>query len=216
MALQLGTENKKQVYLLAALFAVIVGAGGYELYSSFAGPSTPPAPPPPVRTAAPVRTTATPAARTAAAGSSAASAQEAQKLSNADIDPVLQFDLLAQSEDVSYEGTGRNIFSANSAPPMAIPKPIQPPRPNAGGPAVQVAQQPQVPQPPKIDLKYFGYSESKDKTIRAFFLHGEDIFIATPGQIVDHRYRIENIKPGSVQVTDMGYNNTQTLTLVAF
>lgn len=216
MALQLGTENKRQVYLVVVLFIVIVAAGGYELYSSFSGPSAS-APPSPVPTAAPARTTATrtsqPASRT---GNQATSgAQEAEKLSNAGIDPTLHFDLLAQSEDVEYDGTGRNIFSASSAPVVNIPKPVANPRP--GAPVVNVAQgPPPPPKPPAIDLKYFGYSETRDKAIKAYFVHGDDIFIATPGQIVDHRYKIDTIKPGSVEVTDMGYNNTQTLTLTAF
>jgi len=208
MALQLGTENKKQVYLVVVLFINILGAGGYELYSSLSGPST--TPPPVARTAAPVRAAARPAAQS---GEQNDTSQEAEKLSNAGIDPTLHFDRLAQSEDVTYEGTGRNIFSASSAPVVNIPKPIAPARPNS---AVNVPVAPAAPRPPAIDLKYFGYSETRDKTIKAFFVHGDDIFIATAGQVVDHRYKIDNIKPGSVQVTDMGYNNTQTLTLTAF
>jgi hypothetical protein len=208
MALQLGTENKRQVYIVVALFTVILGAGGYELYSNFAGPSTP-TPPPAARTAAPAKTTARSTNQTATTG------QDAERLSNTGIDPTLHFDLLAQSEDVSYEGTGRNIFSASSAPAVAIPRPVTSPRP--GGPVVNVAQgPPPPPKPPAIDLKYFGYSETKDKSIKAYFVRGDDIFIATAGQIVDHRYKIDTIKPGSVEVTDMGYNNTQTLTLTAF
>jgi hypothetical protein len=211
MALQLGTENKKQVYLVVALFIVILGAGGYELYSSFAGPSAPSVPLP-ARTATQVKATTRPASQSTSR--SGPGAQEAEKLSNAGIDPTLHFDRLAQSENVEYEGTGRNIFSASSAPVVAIPTPVKNPRP--GLPVVSVPAAPVAPRPPAIDLKYFGYSQAKDKSLKAFFVHGDDIFIATAGQIVDHRYKIDDIKPGSVQVTDMGYNNTQTLTLTAF
>jgi hypothetical protein len=205
MALPLGLENKKQVYLVMVLFLNILVGGGYELYSYFSSPSTPP--PPETRLVSPARSTA------GTAGQPASTAQEAEKLSNAGIDPTLHFELLAQSEDVEYEGSGRNIFSASSAPLVNIPRPVAPARP---GLATNVAQPPSAPGPPAIDLKYFGYSEDRDRTIKAFFVHGEDIFIATAGQVVDHRYKIDNIKPGSVQVTDMGYNNTQTLTLTAF
>ena len=47
MALQLGTENKKQVYLVVALFAVAFAAGSYELYQNFASPTPAPQTPPP-------------------------------------------------------------------------------------------------------------------------------------------------------------------------
>lgn len=203
MALRLGAENKRQVYLLVSLFVIIAGVGGKELYNEFSGP--------PPRRVPPAMAAAAPA--NAAANAAAAAGPDAQKLTNAGIDPTLHFDKLAQSEDVEYEGTGRNIFSADSAP-VAIPTPIKSAR--AGAPAVTVAPPPGPPRPPAIDLKYFGYTENEDKSIRAFFVEGDDIFMARIGDVVDHRYKVDAIKATSVEVTDLAYNNTQTLTLSSF
>jgi len=199
--MRLGTENKRQVYLLAVLFALILGIGGFELYQTFSGPSA-------------SRVAAVPPRLNAANASAAplpANAGEAQKLSLANIDPVLHFDKLAQSEDVDYKGTGRNIFSAASAP--SIPAPVKSAR-ITNKPAVTPVAGP--PQPPAIDLKYFGYTQSADNQPEAFFVHGDDVFMAKSGQVVDHKYKIDSVTPANVRVTDLGYNHTQTLTLTPF
>ena len=206
MALKLGTENKRQVYIAVGLFAVVIIGGIYEISTYFGGSSTPPPKPIPVQTAA---TANRPAAGTKSAGQGA----EAQKLTNEGLDPTLHFDKLAESEAQEYEGTGRNIFSADSAP-VVIPQPIGPARPTPGGQTVVVQNgPPPPPKPPAIDLKYFGYTQSKDKTLEAFFTRDGDVFMAKSGQVVDHRYKVDTIQPGSVQITDLSYNNTQTLTM---
>ena len=208
MAIPLGTENKRQVYILIALAVVIVCAGGYEI---FGGSSTPaPRPVPAARPANPqpaLEIGRVPAATLSPRG------PEAIKLSNAGIDPTLHLDKLALSEEVEYRGTGRNIFSAESAP-AKIETPVAGARP--GQPGVKAGPiVPEKPKPPAIDLKYFGYTQTKNKSIQAFFSRGDDIFIARSGDIIDHRYKVGAIMPGNVQVTDLSYNNTQVLNFQA-
>jgi hypothetical protein len=217
MAIPLGTENKRQVYLVVALFVLIFAIGGYELYGSFGGSSTPP--PPPVAPSPAAQQTATANARPGGSAGSASGGQniaggEAEKLTNTGLDPTVHFEKLEQSEQVAYAGTGRNIFSADSGP-VKIEEPVKDAR-NVAAVTLPPAT-PDAPRPPSIDLKYFGYTQAKDKdrTIKAFFMHGDDVFMARSGEIVDHRYRVGTIQPASVQVTDLSYNNTQTLTLTS-
>ncbi|MGP8270216.1 MAG: hypothetical protein ACLQLH_09130 [Terracidiphilus sp.] len=213
MALRMGTENKRQVIIACVLFAVIIVIAYIELFGSSKGASTPV--PIPVQTAAgAARPTA--GAQSAAVGQSSAG-PDAEKLSNDDLDPTVHFDKLAETEDVEYSGTGRNIFSAESAPAV-IENLVKGPRAEqqAAASAVPSGPAPYVPpKPPAIDLKYFGYTQAKDKSLKAFIIHGEDIFMAKTGEIVDHRYKVGAILPASVQVTDLGYDNTQTLPLSA-
>lgn len=207
--MKIGTEDKRKVAILIGLLAVIIPAAIWELHDMFSSPAPTPRP----LQSAPVRT----ATANRPANNAPVPVQvspEAQRVSsNSNIDPTLRLDKLAQSEDVEYHGSGRNIFSADSAP-VRIEQPIKSAR-NTPPPQIVHQGPPPVPQPPQIDLKYFGYSQSKESGIRAFLSHGDDIFMAKPGDIVDHRYKVNSISPGSIQVTDLSYNNTQSLPLMS-
>ena len=214
MAIPLGTQKKWQVYAMVAFIIVTIPIIGYEIKDNFFSSAPTPVPPVPVVSAQPAGTQSSPISnRATTAAPSASQGPEAQKISKENIDPALNLEKLALSEQVEYMGTGRNIFSAQSAP-ARIETPLTGARP--GQPTVNAAPVvPEKPRPPAIDLKYFGYTQTRDKSLQAFFSRGDDIFVAHSGEIVDHRYKIGAIMPGSVQVTDLNYNNTQTLTFKA-
>jgi hypothetical protein len=194
-----GMEDKRKVMILAGLGLVIAVLAVWELSGFFSS-----------STSRPIVTTVTPQ-RSASTARNTASAPQAQRIAmNADLDVKLHFDKLAASEDVEYAGTGRNIFSAASEP-VNIPKPIATARETA---KIVPPLPTGPPQPPPIDLKYFGFSQGRDKSIRAFLVHGDDIFVAHKGDIVNHRYQVGFISPVSVEITDLSYNFTQTLPLL--
>lgn len=121
------------------------------------------------------------------------------------------------TESVAYSGSGRNIFSAISAPPVVIQKPIAPARVAVVAPPPPLPCPPNcpLPPPPPIDLKFCGYFESPvTGERRAILLHGEDQFLASTGDVVMRRYRILSISSRSVQVEDIPNNNKQNLPLL--
>jgi hypothetical protein len=121
------------------------------------------------------------------------------------LDPTLRTDLLKTSEDVTYKGSGRDIFQNQPEPPP-IPKEVK---------KVINTAPPPPPPPPPIPLKFYGFSGSKSGPKQVFLSKGDDIFIAKEGQIVDRRYKILKIGPNSVEVEDVLTNNRQTLPLTA-
>lgn len=192
MAMRVGTENKRQLYLLGTLCLVIVVIAGVELRSTFAAQSNTVAPTPARNLNATQHTT-----------------DAARTVNNAGLDPKLRIGELARNELVVYASTGRNIFSVESKP-VHIEKPIAPARPE---PVVVVVPPPPAPKPPAIDLKYLGYTEGNDKIYNAILVRGDDSLTAKSGEIIFHRYKVGPIRPATVQITDLTYNNTQTISI---
>jgi hypothetical protein len=210
MALKVGTEDKKKVAIAATLGAVVLVLVGWTIWQNFGGgtpaPSAPAASAP--ITAAPVPASGPIQQRTSVASTRAREATKAAS-SMARLDPTLHPEWMEAAESLEYTGKGRNIFSMFSAPPVieAVKGPI---RPLGGGPLAPAGP----PPPPAIDLKFFGFEASKSGARKAFLLHGDDVFVAAEGDVVDHRYKVVKIAPLSLQVEDIPYSNTQTLPLV--
>ena len=195
--MKIGTEDKKKLTILAVAGTGALGCAFY-IYNALSTPDVPAPAATPVATA-PVASRSKPQA----ASSQAPLTQ---------LDPTLKMGPMLVTEALVYSGGGRNIFSATSVP-VAIPQAIAPARPKVVAPVYVAPTGP--PPPPPIDLKFFGTATSKNGARQAFLLHGEDVFVASPGDVVQRRYRVISIAANSIVVEDMTNNNRQTLPLLA-
>ena len=200
--MNLGTSGRRQTITAVILGALALGACFYIYEEVFAtgGSSTPApaavAPAPPRTPAADNQHAARPLAVTGT------------------LDPTLRMQAMLVSEAVTYSGVGRNIFSAQSAPPpiAAIPKAVAPPRPAPPLPCPPNCPPP--PPPPPIEVKYFGIETDGKGARQACLLHNDTVYLASPGDVVMRRYKVLSIEPKSIQVQDLQNNNTQTLPLL--
>lgn len=216
-----GAENRKKTVGLGILGAVAVSGVLYNLFALF-GPSTPPPTiAPPTTTPAPVlHRPGSSAANNPTGGSSngrptgAMPGVAAQKLASSAMaqDPTLDPAAMLRTESLVYTGSGRNIFSATYTPVAAVglPRNVPSARPLPRPPApVYVPSGP--PPPPPIPLKFFGTAQRGHGVKQAFLLSGEDVYLAAAGEIVARRFRVDQIMPFGVQMTDLVNNVTQTL-----
>ncbi|WP_353068491.1 hypothetical protein RBB75_14480 [Tunturibacter empetritectus] len=206
----LTADQQKKGGIIGAFVLVAAGILYYELRDDSPAPVAPP-----VVVTAPARSA--PAAGAVVAlpsGNIAGAAAKKLGTTSAQLDPTLRMDAMLVTESLVYSGSGRNIFSANSAP-VEIPKPIASVRAVKAPPPGPPPPPPGPPPPPPIDLKFFGTATAANGTRRAFLLHGEDVFLASDGDIVQRRYKVVTISANSVVVEDMANNNTQTLPLLA-
>jgi hypothetical protein len=195
------------------ILAVFLLGVGYYFYAQLSTPDPPPAPAPVVVAAPPTakittRKVATPSGNVAGVATKAPGvAAETQ------LDPTLHMEAMLVTEALVYTGNGRNIFSANSAPAVVIPKTIASVRttPQLIAPVRTGPIGP--PPPPPIDLKFFGTETGAAGARRAFLLHGEDVFLVSSGDIVQRKYRVISIDARSILVEDIANSNRQTLPL---
>ena len=187
--MKLGTENKKKTLIAGGLLVLAV----FLLVRAFSGGGG-------------ENAANTPAPAPASSAAKNKNRKPARTLLAHSLDPTLRFDLLKSSEDLTYKGNGRNIFSSQAPPPPEpIPQPVTP----------VSTQPPPPPPPPPSGLKFYGYAGPKNGAKKIFLIKGEDIFMAKEGDIVDRRYRIVHVGTTSVQIEDVLTNHTENIPLGA-
>jgi hypothetical protein len=196
---KLGSENRKQLIALAVLGGLALVSFIYNFWPASTSTASAPA-----ASAAPVSSAAHPATRRTASG-------KVVPIVEPRLDPTLDLNLLAQSEDISYAGNGRNIFVAGSMP--TIEKPKRNGRTDTPQQQAELHMPPPQPPPPPINLKFFGFANKPGEPKRVFLVQGEDVFIAGEGDIVDRRYRVVHITNTAVEMEDVLNNNKQSIPL---
>lgn len=192
--MKLGAEKKGEVIALVVLLVV---AGGL-LLRSLAGPGAPPPSPAATSGAAP------PGAAVPLAGIS-------------QLDPRLHMEALDQLRNRTYSGNGRDLFSLGPTPAQVAAtvaaKHAQQAADVARQEAAHPAPPPGPPPPPPIPLKFYGFAQANGMAERVFVQMGDNNFVVTQGETVDHRYLIETISKVSVRVKDLSTQSEQELPL---
>jgi len=195
---QLGLENKKKMIWLAVLGPLAILVFAYEVLPMFMGSSESSSN---AQAAAPVVSPTRATSRPVGKG---------KKQHVESLDPTLRMDLLAQSEQTIYEGSGRNIF-------ISAPDTVEIPSPKGTGvtdnkPPAYVT--PTIQQAPPIPLKFFGFASKPGEAKKIFLQQDDNIFVAGEGEIVNRRYKVVKILPNSVEMQDVVNSGpTQTIPL---
>jgi hypothetical protein len=191
---KLGMENRKQMMAAAALGALLLVIVVFQFLpsSSTIASTTPPA----TTNEPQARVTKAPRSAGRRGAGSAASKKERPPQS---LDPTLHLAQLASTEQIRYEGSGRNIFV--SQPDPVIPTPVTPGTVGPNDPRIWTP--PPVASAPPIPLKFFGFASKPGEPKKIFLSKGEDVFIAGEGEIVDRRYKVVRISPTSVEIQDV-------------
>lgn len=228
-----GAESRNKTVAAGVLVAGAVLSCGYFLYSQFFESDAPR--PVPVTTTTETEpaakatntsttrelvnstgeTTGTGAASTGNRGLGAVPGVAAQRVANtsSSLDPTLDQSAMLRTESLVYTGTGRNIFSLIYTPPVVIPTVVPKVRSKPGPYVPPAPPPPPIPCPPNcppMPLKFFG-TATRNGVRQAFLLSGEDVYLASQGDIVARRYKVVSISANSVLMEDLTNHFQQTL-----
>lgn len=136
-----------------------------------------------------------------------------------DTDPTLRLDLLARLQSVQQPKPGRSLFEIGPSTTEIASIP-SPPR---KGPTIPVVTQPQptgaiTPAAPQVNipLKFYGFVRpaGTGQTNRGLFLDGDNVLVASEGELIDQRYLIRELTAANARIEDTQIKQGQTLQVV--
>ena len=138
-----------------------------------------------------------------------------------DVDPTLRLALITRLQSLKAPTAGRSLFEIGAAAqgglmangmPGGVPK----------GPKIPVLPPPTRPMPSGMDLgvhiplKFYGFvrPETKDENNRGLFLDGDNILVASEGDVLQGHYLVVELTPNSARMEDTQLKQGQTLPVV--
>ena len=120
--------------------------------------------------------------------------------------PALHLDRIERLRKLEYHPTGRDIFTSR------LP---EPPKPKVEEPPKPVGPPPPAPDPPLTPpFKFYGYStDPQSGKRRGFFTNGDEVFIASEGDLVMGRFRVISIGNTAAEVEEVSTSKRAKLTL---
>ena len=134
-----------------------------------------------------------------------------------DIDPTLRLDLLSRLRQVQYTGNSRNLFESGPSPELPavpqvgkiMPKPMVPviPPPTVAPPVGNLNPVVNIP------FRYYGFVKpgQKGDTNRGFFMEGDNILVATEGDVLEQKYLVVSLTATTARVEDIQLKQGQDL-----
>jgi hypothetical protein len=216
--IRLGIDPKIVIVVLIGVAAILFWYNSRDDAGSAPASAGRPA----VTTTSPIVAGRAPATNTVAARRSSKSSDQgtlrlrAIDPTHGDVDPTLHLTFLARLQSITPSGNSRNLFQMGAAPladqtgkpiphPIIQPKPVLPP--TIRTPAVADIN---------IPLKYYGFAKpiGRGDDNRAFFLDGDNILIASEGDVLKQKYLVVELTPTSARLEDTEVKKGKTLPLV--
>jgi hypothetical protein len=134
------------------------------------------------------------------------------------IDPTLKLALLDRVRSVKLVDGGRNLFESDTDMAVKLPPiPVVSPMIVKHDPVGPMPPQPKPPPPPLvIPLRYYGFVRPglRSDGNRGYFMDGENILMATEGDVLESRFLVVTLSPNSARVEDIQAKQGQDLQLI--